>query len=239
MIILGALVNGVLTLIGGVFGLLFKRHVSQKLGDFLMQGLGLVVVLVGIQGMVQGGDVIVVVISIVIGGLVGYWIDIDGWVHRFGDWVQGRISAATQGSEKLGSFSEGFVTSSLFICVGAMAIVGSMQSGLELDHSTLFAKGLIDMVVVMVLASTMGVGVPFSGVCVFVYEALLSLGASLLAPYLTDAVITQMVVVGSLLLLAIGLNMLKVTDIKAANYLPAAFLPGLVMAVLSWGAALL
>ena len=114
-----------------------------------------------------------------------------------------------------------------------MAILGSLQSGLQLDHSTLYAKALIDLVVVMVMATTLGIGVPFSGVCVFVYEALLSLGASLLAPFLTDAVINEMVCAGSLLLLAIGLNMLKITDIKVANFLPAAFLPIIVCAVMN------
>ncbi len=232
MIILGALVNGIATVFGGVLGLVFKRRVSQKLGDFLMSGLGLCVVLVAVQGMVKGGDVIVTVLSIVIGGALGYWIDIDRAVHRFGDWVQRRINKAFKGRTAFGNFSDGFVASTLFICIGAMAILGSLQSGLQLDHSTLYAKALIDMVVVMVMATTLGIGVPFSGVCVFVYEAILSLGASLLAPYLTDAVINEMVCAGSLLLLAIGLNMLKITDIKVANFLPAAFLPIVVCAVM-------
>ena len=234
MIILGALVNGIATVFGGVLGLVFKRRVSQKLGDFLMSGLGLCVVLVAVQGMVKGGDVIVTVLSIVIGGALGYWIDIDGAVHRFGDCVQERINGAFKGKTAFGNFSDGFVASTLFICIGAMAILGSLQSGLQLDHSTLYAKALIDMVVVMVMATTLGIGVPFSGVCVFVYEALLSLGASVLAPFLTDAVINEMVCAGSLLLLAIGLNMLKITDIKVANFLPAAFLPIAVCAVMGF-----
>lgn len=225
MIVLGALVNGIAACIGGVLGLLFRRRVSRKLGDFLMSGLGLCVVLVAVQGMVKGGDIIVTVLSIVFGGMLGYAIDIDRWIHRFGDWVQEKLDKAFGGNAALGSFSEGFVAASLFICIGAMAVLGSLQSGLQLDHSTLYAKALIDLVVVMVMATTMGVGVPFSGLCVFAYEALLSLGASLLAPLLTEAVITEMVVAGSLLLLAIGLNMLKITDIKVANFLPAAFLP--------------
>lgn len=234
MIILGALVNGIATVFGGVLGLIFKRRVSQKLGDFLMSGLGLCVVLVAVQGMVKGGDVIVTVLSIVIGGALGYWLDIDAAVHRFGDWVQERINKAFKGKTAFGNFSDGFVASTLFICIGAMAILGSLQSGLQLDHSTLYAKALIDMVVVMVMATTLGIGVPFSGICVFVYEALLSLSASLLAPLLTDAVINEMVCAGSLLLLAIGLNMLKITDIKVANFLPAAFLPIAVCAVMGF-----
>lgn len=233
MVILGALVNGVATVVGGVLGLLFKRHVSQALGDFLMSGLGLCVALVAIQGMVEGGDVIVTVLSIVIGGIVGFAIDIDGWIHRFGDWVQGKIDKAFKGSTALGNFSDGFISASLFICVGAMAVLGSLQSGLQLDHSTLYAKALIDLVVVMVMAAMMGVGVPFSGLCVFAYEAVLSLGASLLAPLLTEAVIAEMVCAGSLLLLVIGLNMLKITDIKVANFLPAAFLPILICPIMN------
>ena len=233
MIILGALVNGIAAVVGGVFGLLFKRRVSEKLGDFLMQGLGLCVVLVAVQGMMKGGDVIVCVLSIVIGGVIGYAIDIDGAVHRFGDWIQRKIDDAFKGATAFGNFSDGFVASTLFICIGSMAVLGSLQSGLQLDHSTLYAKALIDMVVVMVMATTLGVGVPFSGVCVFVYEALLSLGASLLAPFLTEAVINEMVCAGSLLLLAIGLNMLNITDIKVANFLPAAFMPIVVCAAMS------
>ena len=225
MVVLGALVNGIAVVFGGVFGLVFKRRVSQKLGDFLMQGLGLCVVLVGVQGMVKGQSVTVTVLSIVAGGVLGYVIDIDAWVHRFGDWIQAKLDVAFKGKTVFGNFSDGFVAATLFICIGAMAILGSLQSGLQLDHSTLFAKALIDLVVVMVMATTMGIGVPFSGACVFVYEAALSLAASALAPFLTDVVINEMVCAGSLLLLAIGLNMLKITDIKVANFLPAAFLP--------------
>ena len=225
MIILGALVNGIATVFGGVLGLLFKRRVSPELGDFLMSGLGLCVTLVAIQGMIGGGSIIVTVLSISIGGILGFWMDIDGLIHRFGDWVQGKINAAFAQAGAFGSFSEGFVAASLFICIGSMAILGSLQSGLLLDHSTLFAKALIDLVVVMIMATTLGVGVPFSGLSVFAYEAVLSLAASLLTPFLTDAVIAEMVCAGSLLLLAVGLNMLKLTDIKVANFLPAAFLP--------------
>lgn len=225
MVILGALVNGIATVIGGVLGLVFKRRVSQKLGDFLMQGLGLCVMLVGVQGMVKGQSITITVLSIVVGGILGYWIDINAAIHRFGDWIQRKLDAAFKGSTALGNFSDGFVAATLFICIGAMAILGSLQSGLQLDHSTLYAKALIDMVVVMVMATTLGIGVPFSGVCVFAYEAALSLAASALAPLLTDAVIAEMVCAGSLLLLGIGMNMLKITDVKVANFLPAAFLP--------------
>lgn len=238
MVIWGALVNGIAVLAAGVLGLLFRRHVSERLGDFLMSGMGLVVVLVAVQGMMRGDDVIVVVVSIATGGIIGYLIDIDLWVHRFGDWIQHKIDVAFKGRTFAGNFSTGFVTSTLFICVGAMAIVGSLESGLELNHATLYAKSLIDFVVIVVMAATMGIGVPFSGFCVFAYEAILSLAASALAPLLTDAMINEMVCTGSLLLLGIGLNMLKVTDIKVANFLPAAFMPIAILPLMSTASTL-
>ena len=225
MVILGALVNGVAVVVGGVTGMVFRSRISQRLGNFLMQGLALCVALSAVQGMMQGQNVTVSVLSMVIGGAIGYALDIDGAIRRFGDAVQARLNRSLGTDTALGSFSEGFVSSTLFICIGAMAILGSLQSGLALDHSTLFSKALIDMVVVMIMATTLGVGVPFSGLAVFAYESVLSLGASVAAPYLSDAVIAEMVCTGSLLLLAIALNMLKLTDIKTANFLPAAFLP--------------
>lgn len=225
MVLLGALLNGLEAFLGGVIGLLFKSHVSDDLGDFLLKGQGLCVVLVGVQGMTSGGSVVVVTAAMALGCLVGYLIDLDGLVRRLGNWVQRRLSTTFSGSERLGSFSEGFVAATLFCCTGAMAIVGSLQSGLQLDHATLVAKGLIDLVVCIPLAAILGVGVPFAGVSLLVYEGILSLLASALGGVLTEAVIAEVSVTGSLLLLAVGTNLLKVTDLKVANMLPAAFMP--------------
>ena len=130
-----------------------------------------------------------------------------------------------QGNPAFANVSRGFVSSTLVICIGSMAIVGSLESGLALDHSTLFTKSLMDFVINMLMATTMGVGVMLSGVVVFAYEALLSLGASVIAPMLSDLVISQMLVTGSLLLFAVGTNLAGITDIKVANLLPACFLP--------------
>lgn len=190
-----------------------------------MSGLGLCVILVGIDGMLGDTSILVVIASMVIGSLVGYAIDLDGLITKLGQAIQSKLTSKFSGSAKLGHFSEGFVAATLFICVGSMAVVGSLQSGLQLDHSTLFAKAVIDMVVVAVMAATLGIGVPFSGICVFFYEAALSLAASALSPLLTEPVIGAMTTTGSLLLLAVGLNMLGITHIKVANMLPAAFAP--------------
>ncbi len=125
MVLLGALLNGLEAFMGGVIGLLFKSHVSDDLGDFLLKGQGLCVVLVGVRGMTLGGSVVVVTAAMALGCLVGYLIDLDGLVRRLGNWAQRRLSTTFSGSERLGSFSEGFVAATLFCCTGAMAIVGS------------------------------------------------------------------------------------------------------------------
>ena len=225
MVVFGALMNGLEAMVGGVLGLLLKSRVSDDLGDFLLKGQGLCVVLVAVQGMAGDADISVVTLSVALGAVLGYLVDIDGAVRRLGDWVQARLDEVLAGSDRFGSFSEGFVTATLFTCTGAMAIVGSLNSGLLGDHATLVAKGVIDLVVCIPMAATLGIGVPFCGVSLFVYEALLSLAASVVGPLLTEAVIAQMSVTGSLLLFAVATNLLGLIDLKVANLLPAAFMP--------------
>ena len=226
MVILGSLVNGFAAVVGGLAGVLLGTRVRRDMGDFLMVAMGLCVILAGVQGMAQqGGSVLLVTLSVGLGGVVGHLLDIDGVVRRFGDRVQDRLVGLAQGSPAFANVSRGFVSSTLVICIGSMAIVGSLESGLALDHSTLFTKSLMDFVINMLMATTMGVGVMLSGVVVFAYEALLSLGASVIAPMLSDLVINQMLVTGSLLLFAVGTNLSGITDIKVANLLPACFLP--------------
>lgn len=225
MIFLGALLNGLEAFIGGMLGLVLKSRVPKGLGDFLLKGQGLCVVLVAVQGMVEGGSVAVVTISVAVGCVIGYLADIDGWVHKLGNWAQRRLDALFAGSERLGDFSEGFVNATLFCCTGAMAILGSLSAGIDLDPSILVTKGVIDLVVCLPLAATLGVGVPFCGVSLVVYEGILSLLASFMGPLLGDAVIVEMGVTGSVLLLAVGTNLLGLTNIRVANMLPAAFMP--------------
>lgn len=225
MVALGALVNGLEAAAGGILGLVLKHHIRQDLGDFLLKAMGLCVVMIGVQGFANGGNAIDVTLALALGGTLGFWLDIDGHVKRLGDKIQAKLDAHTSDGSAMGDFSQGFVAGSLFICTGAMAIVGSLQAGIQGDPATLITKGLIDLVVCLVMAASMGIGVPFSGVCVFVYEASLSILASVLAPALSELVIEEMTAAGSLLLLTIGLNMMGITDIKVANLLPAAFLP--------------
>ena len=225
VVLAGALINGLEATLGGVLGLLFKERVSERLGVFLLKGQGLAVVLVAVQGMMRGGDVAIVTLSLALGSVVGLAIDIDARIRSFGDRVQQRLNQALAGSKRLGNFSDGFVTATIFTCTGAMAIVGSLSSGIALDHATLISKGVIDLAVCLPMAATMGIGVPFCGVSLVVYEGILSLLASLVGTFLSDAVVTEVAVTGSTLLLAVGTNLLGVTDIKVANLIPAAFVP--------------
>ena len=225
MVIFGALANAFEALVGGLLGLLLKSRVSDELGDFLLKGQGLCVALVAVQGMAAGGNISVVTLAMALGAAVGYAIDLDRQVHRLGDAVQVRLDALLAGNQRFGSFSEGFVTSTLFTCTGAMAIVGALESGIQLNHTTLVAKRVIDLVVCIPMAATMGIGVPFCSVSLAVYESVLSLAASALGPLLTQTVIEQMSVTGSLLLLAVATNLLGITNLKVANMLPAAFVP--------------
>ncbi len=233
MVIFGALANAFEAMVGGLLGLLLKSRVSEDLGDFLLKGQGLCVALVAVQGMASGGSISVVTIAMAVGAAVGYVIDLDGKVRHLGDAVQARLDELLAGSRRFGSFSEGFVTATLFTCTGAMAIVGSLESGIQLDHTTLVAKGVIDLVVCIPMAATLGIGVPFCGVSLALYESVLSLAASGLAPLLTQQVIEQMSVTGSMLLLAVATNLLGITDLKVANLLPAAFAPIVLVPLMS------
>ena len=224
MALFGALVNGLEAAFGGVLGVVLRRWIKKELGDFLILSQGMCVVLIAIQGM-RGGSAVIVTLSMALGAALGFMLDIDGWFHRLGDAIQARLDKRFKGNAQLGNFSAGFVPASLLICTGSMAIVGSLQSGIQLDHATLFSKGIIDLIVCMVMASTLGIGVAFSGVTVFIYEGLLTLLSTTVAPLLSDLVVENMVVTGSLLLLAIGLNLMGVTDIKAANLIPACIMP--------------
>jgi len=227
---LGAIVNFFAILAGGTVGLLLKKGLPQRISDTIMGGVALIVLYIGIDGTLQGQETLVAILSIVIGGALGAWIDIDRGLNWLGAYAQEKLTA---GDDKDGNtFAEGFVSASLLFCVGAMAVVGALQSGLSGNHEVQFAKALIDGVTAIVFASTLGAGVLLSAVAVLVYQGGITLLAGLLAPVLSDAIVAEMSCVGSLLIIGISLNMLGLTKLKLANYLPAIFLPILLCAVM-------
>lgn len=219
--LLGTLVNGLAVLAGGTIGLFLNKGLSERIATAIMNALALCVLAIGIDGMLAGENIMITILSMVLGTLIGEGIDLNAKVHRFGHALERKV--AKPGNQV--SVAEGFVTGSLLFCVGAMAIVGPLQSGLTGDHGTLFAKSLIDGISAIILASTLGVGVLLSAGLIVVYESTIAVFANILAPLLTDAVINEITAVGSLLIIGLAFNMMKVTDLKIMNYAPAVFLP--------------
>lgn len=218
---LGTWVNVGTVLLGGTIGLLIKKGLSDKMGNALMKGLALCTVYIGISGSLKGQDPLKLIISMVVGTLIGEALDLDGKVHKLGSWVETRF-AKDDGKT---SVAEGFVTASLLFCVGAMTIVGSLQSGLTGDHTMLFTKSLLDFVSSMIFASSLGIGVLFSAGFVLAFQGSITLLAGVISPFLGELAIAEMTCVGSVLIIGLGLNMLGVTKLKIMNHLPAIFLP--------------
>ena len=235
----GTIINSLAVVAGSLAGLLLKwlaAHFSQslpagsasvgsRLQEIIMQGVALCVLFIGISGSLKGSNTLVSIISMVIGAVIGELLDLDRRMHTLGDWVQKKTERLNKAGSNSPSISEGFVTASLLFCVGAMAIVGSLENGLTGNCDTLKAKAMLDGISSIVFASSLGIGVMFSAVGIFLYQGSISLLASFLSPVLSDAVIAEMTCVGSLLILALGLNMLNLTKIKVMNLVPAIFLP--------------
>ena len=221
MVLLGSLVNSAAIILGGSIGLALKKGLSDRIASAVMNALALCVLYIGVSGILKGENILITILSMVFGTLVGEWIDLDKKINQLGDEIESRVSS----ENKEHSVSNGFVTASLLFCVGAMAIVGALQSGLTGNHDTLFAKSLIDGIAAIVMASSLGIGVLLSASLILVYEGGITLFANVLAPLLTDSVINEMTCVGSLLIVGLALNMLKLTNLKIMNYAPAVFFP--------------
>ena len=224
---MGAVVNSVVVLVGSLVGLFMGQRIPERINKTLMQGIALVVLSIGITGILQGGDSMIMILSMVVGILIGEGIDFNAYMNRFVEWLSAKFERGGTQS----TFSQGFLSASMLFCIGSMAIVGSLESGLLGDNSTLYTKSVLDGISAILLSSTLGIGVAFSSVPLFIYQGGLILFAQFLAPFLKDAVIIEMTTIGSLLLIAMGLNMLDITDIKVMNFVPAVFLPILFMAI--------
>ena len=223
----GVVVNSLAIICGGILGLIIKKGIPKGLDKCIMDGLALVVTYMGISGALKGDNPLYIIVSMTVGIIIGELIDIDNLLNKLGIFIDNKISKKDKKStdEKDNKIAKGFVSSSLLYCVGAMAVVGSIQSGLSNDYSVLFAKSVLDGISSIFFAASMGVGVLFSSVAVFIYEGIITLGSSRLSNILSTNVVTYMTSVGSLLIMAMGLNMLKVCNIKVANMLPAMFIP--------------
>lgn len=225
---LGTFVNVIAVLVGGSLGLVLRRGLPEKLADTLMKGLGLCTMYIGISGALAGKDTLKLILSVVIGAVIGELLDLDGKINRLGQFLEKRF-AKKDGSV---SIAQGFVSGSLLFCVGAMTIVGSLQSGLTGNHEMIYTKSLLDFVAAIIFGSTLGVGVLFCAAFVLVYQGGIVLLAGVVAPYLGEIAIAEMTCVGSVLIIGLALNMLGITKLKVMNYVPAIFVP--VLLCLFW-----
>ncbi len=217
---LGTIVNAAAIIAGSFLGLILKGGIREKMTQTIIQGVGLCVIIIGLESAMKGQSFILeIIFFIVIGTFAGESIDIEKRLDNLGKKMEKRFTQ--EGS----AFSKGFVTASLLYCVGAMAVMGALESGLENNHEILFAKSVLDGIISIVLASTLGVGVIFSAISVFVYQGLITLLAGFLTGVLNDTVILQMSATGGLLIMGLGFSMLLSHKIKVGNMLPSVFMP--------------
>jgi len=232
MILLGTIVNVISILVGGSAGLILKKFLSKRITDTIMQGVGLAVIVIGLSGalgasfQVLNGDIsseyiLLMIISLAVGALVGALIKIEDRLDAFAKICERKFAKPGEVS----TFAQGFVMAALVFCVGSMAIVGSLEDGINKNSDILFAKSALDGITAMIFASTMGVGVLFAAAIVGLYQGMLTLLAMFIAPYFDDVVVTQITLIGSVLILAIGLNILKIVKIKVGDLLPAMLIP--------------
>ena len=221
MILTGTIVNSAAIVAGSLAGILLGRFIPERFSSAMEKGAALCVLYIGVDGMLAGENTLVAILSIAIGAILGELLQLDEHMHQLGDWVERRFG----GKGAKASLSDGFVTASFLFCVGAMAVVGALDNGIRGNTDVLVAKSIIDGISSMILASTLGIGVLFSAVAVFVYQGAISLLGVYIEPYLTEVVISQMSFVGSILIFAIGLRMLNIAKIKVGNLLPAVFMP--------------
>ncbi len=216
---IGALVNAAAIALGSLIGLAVKKGLPERISSAMQIATALAVFYVAVDGMLAGEKTLVLILSLVIGGILGAIPDLDGLLRKLGDKIENKFKGSGSG------VAEGFVSASLLFCVGAMAIVGPLQSGLTGNHETQFTKAVIDGIAAIVFASTLGWGVMLSAIPVLLIQGSIALLATAVAPILSTAVIAEMTCVGSVLILAIALNMLGITKIKVMNFTPAVFVP--------------
>ncbi len=225
---IGTIVNTLAVVVGGGAGLLLRSGIRERFKETLLQALGVSTMFIGISGALRGIFVVdgslldtrntfLMIICLVLGVLFGEWINIDLLMQRLGNFLRRKVKV----KDEENSFAEGFVTTTIIICTGAMAIVGSFQDALLGDPSMLFAKSALDGVIAAILASTYGVGVLFSAIPLLVYQGSLTILAAWIKPILSDLMLFNISFIGSVLVFLIGVNMLFEKRIRIANFLPA------------------
>ncbi|MFC0273070.1 DUF554 domain-containing protein [Metabacillus herbersteinensis] len=219
MVLFGSLVNAIGIVIGTLIGLLLRR-IPDPMKQTVMVAIGLAVIVLGLDMALKSNDFFIVIVSLVVGAVIGEWMRIEDHLHGVGNFLERKL-----GNKQNGNIAQGFVSATLIFVVGAMAIIGALDSGLRQDHSVLLTKSMIDGFTSMVLASTLGVGVLFSAVPVFLYQGGIAIFANVIHQYLSEPLlerlIAELTATGGVLIFAIGINMLGIKQIRVANLLPS------------------
>ncbi len=225
----GAVINFILVILGSALGLIFKKGIPEKIKNAIFIGMAFCVMLIGIDGMLnKDNNILVIIISVALGAVIGELVDIDKWVNQLAKKIETKFNKKGSNTK----IAEGFVAATLLFCVGAMTVVGSIDSGISGDNATLYSKSLIDCIAAIPLTATFGFGVMLSSLAVLIIEGGLTLLAVVIAPVLTNEIVLHMSTIGSMLIVALSLNMLGITKIKVMNYLPAIFLPIIIFAII-------
>lgn len=231
MILLGSFVNALLIIIGSIIGRLFK-NIPETMKNTVLSIIGLAVAVLGIQMGFKSSNFVIVIISLLIGAVIGEWIDLDKQLIRLGKWIESKIGKKTSQN----SISEGFVNATLIFLIGSMAIIGALDSGLRNDHSVLITKGIIDGFTSIVLSSTLGIGVLLSAIPVFLYQGIIAIFSGFISAYISEAAlnlfIKEMTATGGIMILAIGLNIVGLTKIRVANLLPSIAVVGIIVSIM-------
>jgi uncharacterized membrane protein YqgA involved in biofilm formation len=248
MVGIGTLINVVTVLVGGTLGTFLGGRLPERMRETIMHGLGLMTLVIGIQLSFKTEDILIVLGSLLLGGIAGEWLRIEDRLDQLGRWLErrtagnkGRSTAdrspegaerASSGSARTSSrFSRAFLTASLVFCVGPMTILGSIQDGLTGDYTLLAVKATLDGFAGLAFASSLGPGVIFAALTVLVYQGALTLGAGWASVLLTDPMIAEMTATGGVLMLALGLGLLEIKQIRAGNLLPAVVVAPIIVAV--------
>jgi len=230
---LGPVVNAIVVVVCSFAGTFIIRGIPERIEDILRNAIGLSVIFIGIKGAFDNQNILLLIMSMVIGAVIGEIIDIDKWMNKLGKWAESKLVKNNQTVTKH-SFSKGFVSATILFCTGSMAIVGSLQSGLQGNHQILFTKSVMDGSMSIVFGASLGIGTAFSAIPILLYQGGIALASSYIRDLLNPEIIREMSAVGSLVISGIGFNFLGVKEIKVANLIPAMFIPWIYLTIVQF-----
>lgn len=222
---IGVVVNSVAIIVGTIIGLLLKKGLSESLQKLMMNALGFCVIAIGLADALKMNNAIVILVSILFGGVIGHALRLEERISQVGDKAMTKFQKVVKTDQDGSQISEGFIMSTIIFCVGVMSIMGSLKAGLSGDQSTLYVKAMLDFVSSIIFASTMGFGVGLSAIPVFLYQGLILVFAGFLQPFFTDIIVQELSAVGGIIVMMISFNILDLKKMPIADFLPSILIP--------------